>query len=242
MSSCGWEPTGRAVRAAPGVLGCREAQWATPREKAQVTQMGFWLILMLVMVVAWLCCGFSQKHWEDKNGLVPSEAGGVPWHGSKVEPESQPQATGNLSDPAVGRIWAGPAGRGLGRKSWVQRGICEMESSDVNPASACSLILGSRLPHIGTMRGRQWEWVPSLVRLLRTAAQLRGSVEETGSGAATHHRFGPQEIVDWFNALRAARFHYLQVAFPGASDADVSGHPRVTGWVGEVAIWDGSQG
>lgn len=33
----------------------------------------------------------------------------------------------------------------------------------------------------------------------------------------------PQEMVHWFNALRAARFHYLQVAFPGASDADVSG-------------------
>ncbi|XP_073071004.1 arf-GAP with dual PH domain-containing protein 1 isoform X6 [Manis javanica] len=32
---------------------------------------------------------------------------------------------------------------------------------------------------------------------------------------------GPQEMVDWFNALRAARFHYLQVAFPGASDADL---------------------
>uniref|UniRef100_G1MTL9 PH domain-containing protein n=1 Tax=Meleagris gallopavo TaxID=9103 RepID=G1MTL9_MELGA len=29
------------------------------------------------------------------------------------------------------------------------------------------------------------------------------------------------EIVDWFNAIRAARFHYLQVAFPGASDADL---------------------
>lgn len=38
-----------------------------------------------------------------------------------------------------------------------------------------------------------------------------------------HTLFCPQEIVDWFNALRAARFHYLQVAFPGASDADVSG-------------------
>lgn len=36
-------------------------------------------------------------------------------------------------------------------------------------------------------------------------------------------RLCPQEMVDWFNALRAARFHYLQVAFPGASDADVSG-------------------
>ncbi|XP_036788793.2 arf-GAP with dual PH domain-containing protein 1 isoform X2 [Manis pentadactyla] len=29
------------------------------------------------------------------------------------------------------------------------------------------------------------------------------------------------KMVDWFNALRAARFHYLQVAFPGASDADL---------------------
>lgn len=28
--------------------------------------------------------------------------------------------------------------------------------------------------------------------------------------------------MDWFNAIRAARFHYLQVAFPGASDSDVS--------------------
>lgn len=42
--------------------------------------------------------------------------------------------------------------------------------------------------------------------------------------------------MDWFNALRAARFHYLQVAFPGASDADVSGEGsgeggRHLGWV-----------
>uniref|UniRef100_A0A5F5PKL2 ArfGAP with dual PH domains 1 n=1 Tax=Equus caballus TaxID=9796 RepID=A0A5F5PKL2_HORSE len=37
-----------------------------------------------------------------------------------------------------------------------------------------------------------------------------------------YHEDG-KEMVDWFNALRAARFHYLQVAFPGASDADVSG-------------------
>ncbi|XP_014344438.1 arf-GAP with dual PH domain-containing protein 1 isoform X2 [Latimeria chalumnae] len=34
------------------------------------------------------------------------------------------------------------------------------------------------------------------------------------------------EIVDWFNAIRAARFHYLQVAFPGASDADLV--PKLT--------------
>jgi isopropylmalate/homocitrate/citramalate synthase len=76
-------------------------------------------------------------------------------------------------------------------------------------------------------------------------AQVRGSVEETGSGVATHCNFGPQEIVDWFNALRAARFHYLQVAFPGASDADVSGCPKVTlqgrGAGREVATWDRSQ-
>lgn len=31
-----------------------------------------------------------------------------------------------------------------------------------------------------------------------------------------------KEMVDWFNAIRAARFHYLQVAFPGASQSDVS--------------------
>uniref|UniRef100_H3B771 ArfGAP with dual PH domains 1 n=1 Tax=Latimeria chalumnae TaxID=7897 RepID=H3B771_LATCH len=35
-----------------------------------------------------------------------------------------------------------------------------------------------------------------------------------------------KEIVDWFNAIRAARFHYLQVAFPGASDADLV--PKLT--------------
>lgn len=28
-------------------------------------------------------------------------------------------------------------------------------------------------------------------------------------------------MVDWFNAIRAARFHYLQVAFPGANDEEV---------------------
>uniref|UniRef100_A0A4W2GAU8 ArfGAP with dual PH domains 1 n=1 Tax=Bos indicus x Bos taurus TaxID=30522 RepID=A0A4W2GAU8_BOBOX len=35
-----------------------------------------------------------------------------------------------------------------------------------------------------------------------------------------YHEDG-KEMVDWFNALRAARFHYLQVAFPGASNADL---------------------
>uniref|UniRef100_A0A3P9MLZ2 ArfGAP with dual PH domains 1 n=1 Tax=Oryzias latipes TaxID=8090 RepID=A0A3P9MLZ2_ORYLA len=34
-------------------------------------------------------------------------------------------------------------------------------------------------------------------------------------------RFYHNEIVDWFNAIRAARFHYLQVAFPGASDSEL---------------------
>lgn len=77
-------------------------------------------------------------------------------------------------------------------------------------------------------------------------AQVRGVCGgDRGLGAATHCNFGPQEIVDWFNALRAARFHYLQVAFPGASDADVSGCPKVTllsrGVGREVTIWGGSQ-
>ncbi|XP_029914929.1 arf-GAP with dual PH domain-containing protein 1-like [Myripristis murdjan] len=35
-----------------------------------------------------------------------------------------------------------------------------------------------------------------------------------------YHEDG-KEMVDWFNAIRAARFHYLQVAFPGAQDADL---------------------
>ncbi|CAB1311963.1 unnamed protein product [Coregonus sp. 'balchen'] len=34
------------------------------------------------------------------------------------------------------------------------------------------------------------------------------------------------EMVDWFNAIRAARFHYLQVAFPGASDEELV--PKLT--------------
>lgn len=38
-----------------------------------------------------------------------------------------------------------------------------------------------------------------------------------------------QEMVDWFNAIRAARFHYLQVAFPGASDEEVR---KDRGWQG----------
>ncbi|XP_076123182.1 arf-GAP with dual PH domain-containing protein 1-like [Alosa pseudoharengus] len=32
-----------------------------------------------------------------------------------------------------------------------------------------------------------------------------------------YHEDG-KEMVDWFNAIRAARFHYLQVAYPGAPD------------------------
>ncbi|KAF6280409.1 ArfGAP with dual PH domains 1 [Rhinolophus ferrumequinum] len=41
----------------------------------------------------------------------------------------------------------------------------------------------------------------------------------------TYHEDG-KEMVHWFNALRAARFHYLQVAFPGASDTDLV--PKLT--------------
>ncbi|KAG9333183.1 hypothetical protein JZ751_013355 [Albula glossodonta] len=40
-----------------------------------------------------------------------------------------------------------------------------------------------------------------------------------------YHEDG-KEIVDWFNAIRAARFHYLQVAFPGAGDTDLV--PKLT--------------
>lgn len=31
-----------------------------------------------------------------------------------------------------------------------------------------------------------------------------------------------KEIVDWFNAIRAIQFHYLKVAFPGASDQELT--------------------
>uniref|UniRef100_A0A8C2ZWQ5 ArfGAP with dual PH domains 1 n=1 Tax=Cyclopterus lumpus TaxID=8103 RepID=A0A8C2ZWQ5_CYCLU len=40
-----------------------------------------------------------------------------------------------------------------------------------------------------------------------------------------YHEDG-KEMVDWFNAIRAARFHYLQVAFPGASVSDLL--PKLT--------------
>uniref|UniRef100_A0A4W5Q0R7 ArfGAP with dual PH domains 1 n=2 Tax=Hucho hucho TaxID=62062 RepID=A0A4W5Q0R7_9TELE len=40
-----------------------------------------------------------------------------------------------------------------------------------------------------------------------------------------YHKDG-KEMVDWFNAIRAARFHYLQVAFPGAHHADLV--PKLT--------------
>ncbi|KAF0025126.1 hypothetical protein F2P81_022007 [Scophthalmus maximus] len=40
------------------------------------------------------------------------------------------------------------------------------------------------------------------------------------------HTWTVTEMVDWFNAIRAARFHYLQVAFPGASDEELV--PKLT--------------
>ncbi|CAJ1075068.1 arf-GAP with dual PH domain-containing protein 1-like isoform X2 [Xyrichtys novacula] len=40
-----------------------------------------------------------------------------------------------------------------------------------------------------------------------------------------YHEDG-KEIVDWFNAIRAARFHYLQVAFPGAAQSELL--PKLT--------------
>ncbi|XP_042581137.1 arf-GAP with dual PH domain-containing protein 1-like [Cyprinus carpio] len=35
-----------------------------------------------------------------------------------------------------------------------------------------------------------------------------------------------QEIVEWFNCIRAAQLHYLKVAFPGATDAELK--PKLT--------------
>ncbi|KAM6957555.1 arf-GAP with dual PH domain-containing protein 1-like [Aplochiton taeniatus] len=35
-----------------------------------------------------------------------------------------------------------------------------------------------------------------------------------------------KEMVDWFNAIRAARFHFLQVAYPGAHNSDLV--PKLT--------------
>ncbi|XP_034568171.1 arf-GAP with dual PH domain-containing protein 1-like [Notolabrus celidotus] len=40
-----------------------------------------------------------------------------------------------------------------------------------------------------------------------------------------YHEDG-KEMVDWFNAIRAARFHYLQVAYPGASNSELL--PKLT--------------
>ncbi|KAM8960017.1 arf-GAP with dual PH domain-containing protein 1 [Pelodytes ibericus] len=40
-----------------------------------------------------------------------------------------------------------------------------------------------------------------------------------------YHEDG-KEIVDWYTAIRAARFHYLQVAYPGAGDIDLV--PKLT--------------
>lgn len=44
---------------------------------------------------------------------------------------------------------------------------------------------------------------------------------ETCCHSGSSFFFFLKEMVDWFNAIRAARFHYLQVAFPGASDEEV---------------------
>uniref|UniRef100_A0A3B3VFJ8 ArfGAP with dual PH domains 1 n=1 Tax=Poecilia latipinna TaxID=48699 RepID=A0A3B3VFJ8_9TELE len=40
-----------------------------------------------------------------------------------------------------------------------------------------------------------------------------------------YHEDG-KEIVDWFNAIRGARYHYLQVAFPGAPNSELL--PKLT--------------
>ncbi|KAJ8283605.1 hypothetical protein COCON_G00024550 [Conger conger] len=40
-----------------------------------------------------------------------------------------------------------------------------------------------------------------------------------------YHESG-KEIVDWFNSIRAVQFHYLKVAFPGATDVELK--PKLT--------------
>lgn len=68
-----------------------------------------------------------------------------------------------------------------------------MQSSDVNPtqspASACSLILVTRLPPSWHNEGyRQWGFVPSFSEAAQSASPAEGSVEETRLGS----RHSPQ--------------------------------------------------
>lgn len=83
--------------------------------------------------------------------------------------------------PDVCRIWE----EASWTESWVQRDSCDTQSSDVNltqsPASARSLIMVTRLPHLGTRRRQAVGVHPTLhlLRPLRVSAQMRGSVGET---------------------------------------------------------------
>lgn len=75
----------------------------------------------------------------------------------------------------------------------------------------------------------EWAVQPTLDPAGQSELRGGGGLEEWGPCPAPAHTLPslprpPQEMVHWFNALRAARFHYLQVAFPGACDADVSGY------------------
>ncbi|XP_070612263.1 arf-GAP with dual PH domain-containing protein 1-like isoform X2 [Erythrolamprus reginae] len=71
-----------------------------------------------------------------------------------------------------------------------------------------------------------------------------------------YHEHG-KEIVDWFNAIRAVKFHHLKVAFPGASDEELKtrltrnflkeGYMEKTGpkdafAKGEIFLGNGEQG
>ncbi|XP_056315198.1 arf-GAP with dual PH domain-containing protein 2 [Danio aesculapii] len=50
--------------------------------------------------------------------------------------------------------------------------------------------------------------------------------EFTEVGKKLIYEDGTGEIVDWFNSIRAAQLHYLKVAFPGATDAELK--PKLT--------------
>uniref|UniRef100_A0A8C1V2T4 Zgc:92360 n=1 Tax=Cyprinus carpio TaxID=7962 RepID=A0A8C1V2T4_CYPCA len=51
-----------------------------------------------------------------------------------------------------------------------------------------------------------------------------GARTRTHTHTDTHTR--THEIVEWFNCIRAAQLHYLKVAFPGATDAELK--PKLT--------------
>lgn len=93
--------------------------------------------------------------------------------------------------------------------------LCPAHPRPAGPSTAW-LLCGAIAVHPGRPRGHPPAGLPP------TCVHGCPRLAPRGAALRADTRSDPQEIVDWFNALRAARFHYLQVAFPGASDADVS--------------------